>query len=146
MALACVRIAIAAMASAPALYQVAAEASSGLSAGAGGGRLTGGALRAAGKAGEQLVESRLLARGYTILGRQVSAATSSGRRVIDFLTRDPEGNLVAVEAKAGNAVRTAAQRLKDSRMASEGARLVGKNAPDDMRGQELVMPTIVERP
>ena len=54
--------------------------------------------------------------------------------------------MVAIEAKAGSAVRTGAQVLKDLLMSTGGAKLVGKNAPVELRGATLVLPTEVVRP
>jgi hypothetical protein len=110
------------------------------------GRLTGAALRQAGKAGEAAVEGGLVRDGYLIVGRQVTARTSVGRRVIDFLAQHPDGSMVAFEAKSGNAVRNAGQLLKDGKMATEGAILVGKNAPAALRNAMIILPTEVRRP
>jgi hypothetical protein len=127
----------------PAITAAGAAAGTGLTAG---GKLTGSALRQFGKAGEAAVERGLVRDGYTILGRQVGARTSSGLRFLDFLAESPAGDLVAIEAKAGKAVRNAAQLAKDTRMATEGARLVGKNVPEALRDATLVIPTEVRRP
>lgn len=98
--------------------------------------------RAAGKAAEAAAKRDLVNEGNEVLGSQVSVNTSAGRRVIDHLVRTPEGKVVAVEVKAGNASRSAAQMLKDSRMATEGGKLVGKNAPADLRGEIMKIETI----
>ena len=100
--------------------------------------LAGGAIKAvragvqanriAGKAAEALAAKELVAEGSTILGSQVGARTSDGLRVIDHLIQNPAGKLVAVEVKAGNGSRSAAQLAKDGKMATEGAVLVGKHA------------------
>ncbi|MCC6316975.1 MAG: hypothetical protein IT361_04715 [Gemmatimonadaceae bacterium] len=122
------------LANLPTATIVGAEVATGLTVG---GKLTGAALRQAGRAGEAAVEAGLIAEGATILGRQVSARTSAGRRVIDFLVQRADETLVAIEAKSGGAVRNASQLLKDERMASEGAELVGKNAPAALKGKRL---------
>ena len=127
----------------PAITIVGAEALTGLSAG---GSLSGSALRQAGKVGEAAVERGLVRDGYTILGRQVGARTSAGLRFIDFLTESPAGEMVAMEAKSGGAVRNATQLLKDGKMATEGAKLVGKNVPEALRDATVVVRTEERRP
>ena len=122
------------LANLPALTVVGVEAATGLAVG---GKLTGAALRQAGKAGEAAVEAGLLSEGTRIVGKQVSANTSAGRRVIDFLVQRADETLVAIEAKSGGAVRNASQLRKDQSMASEGAVLVGKNAPEGIRNVAL---------
>jgi hypothetical protein len=54
--------------------------------------------------------------------------------------------MVAVEVKSGNAVRNGLQVLKDNLMATEGATLVGKNAPAELKGVTVVIPTEVVKP
>lgn len=100
------------------------------------------ANRAAGKAAENLAKAELTQEGNTVLGSQVSANTSVGRRVIDHLIQTPEGKLMAVEVKSGNGARSASQLLKDNLMSTEGATLVGKNAPGRLRGQTILLDTI----
>jgi Holliday junction resolvase-like predicted endonuclease len=93
--------------------------------------------RAAGKAAEKAAEAILEEQGFEILGRQVAARVGNlGRRVIDLLVREravPK-NVFAVEVKAGNAVRNAAQLAKDAMMENQGCTLVGKNAPKAFKG------------
>jgi RHS repeat-associated protein len=48
--------------------------------------------RAAGKAAENLAKTELTQEGNTVLGSQVSANTSAGRRVIDHLIQTPRAN------------------------------------------------------
>jgi hypothetical protein len=131
------------LANLPEITVVGAEVATGLSAG---GSLRGSALRQAGKVGEAAVERALVQEGHTILGKQVGARTSAGLRFIDFLVESPKGDLVAIEAKSGGAVRNAAQLLKDAKMATEGAKLVGKNVPEALRDATVVIPTEVRRP
>jgi RHS repeat-associated protein len=101
--------------------------------------------RQAGQAAERLVADQLVAEGYEIVGSQVAVRTSEGLRYIDHLVRTPTGELIAVEVKSGGATRSAAQVAKDTAMASEGGRIVGKNAPDALRGQTVVIPTVERR-
>ena len=71
--------------------------------------------------------------------------TSEGRRVVDHLIQTPSGQIVACEVKCGGAVRNASQLRKDGAMAAEGGVVVGKNAPAELRGQHMVIPTIERR-
>lgn len=83
-----------------------------------------------GKDREKQVEADLEREGHEVLGTQVSAKTQLSRRVIDILIKDNKtGQVRAVEVKAGGAKRSTAQVAKDNAMASDGAKLVGKNAP-----------------
>jgi len=104
------------------------------------------ANRAAGLAGEAAVAREAAAKGITIVGSQVAARTSQGLRVIDHLVQQADGSLVALEVKTGGGVRTAAQLAKDAAMETEGATLVGKNAPDALRGLTVQIPTTEVRP
>jgi hypothetical protein len=67
-------------------------------------------------------------------------------RVIDHLIQATDGSYVAIEVKTGNAVRSAAQLGKDAAMESEGATIVGKNAPQALRGETVRIPTVEVRP
>ncbi len=100
---------------------------------------------AAGAAAEVRAAEALVAEGYQILGSQVTVRTSQGLRVIDHLVRSPSGQIIAIEVKSGNAVRSAAQLGKDALMGSEGAVIVGKNAPDFLQGTQRVIQTIERR-
>jgi RHS repeat-associated protein len=100
---------------------------------------------AKGKAAEKAVAGELKAEGKTILGSQVKAETSQGTRVIDHLVEDG-GTVGAVEVKSGNATRNASQVAKDGAMASEGATLKGKNAPDSLKGKTVKIETEVRKP
>lgn len=104
------------------------------------------ANRIAGLAAEAVAARQLTAQGYTILGSHVGARTSKGLRVIDHLVQAPDGSMVAIEVKSGGAVRNASQVAKDALMSSEGAVLVGKNAPAALRGTIHQLPTVVIRP
>ena len=101
--------------------------------------------QANGASAEALIAQQLLSEGNTILGTHVGARTSDGLRIIDRLVQNPAGQYLAVEIKSGEAVRNAQQLLRDGLMATEGATLVGRNAPPNLRGQQLVIPTIERR-
>jgi RHS repeat-associated protein len=103
------------------------------------------ANQAAGKAAEARAAVDLVAEGNKILGSQVSVRTSEGRRVVDHLIQTPGGQIVACEVKCGGAVRNSSQLAKDGAMATEGGVLVGKNAPAELRGQQLMIQTIERR-
>lgn len=98
----------------------------------------------AGKAAEEIAKKQLVDEGYEIIGSQVSARTSAGRRVMDYLVRDPLGNMISVEVKLGNAVRSKMQLLKDSLLATEGGFLTGKNA-GEFSGKFIQIQTIEMR-
>ncbi|MBA3559084.1 MAG: RHS repeat-associated core domain-containing protein, partial [Gemmatimonadaceae bacterium] len=104
------------------------------------------ANRAKGKLAEALVKDQLKGEGVTVLGSQVSVRTSAGRRVLDHLTELVGGKLRAVEVKSGNAKRNVAQREKDRLMAKEGGIIIGKNAPEGLRGQPRQISTTERRP
>lgn len=103
------------------------------------------ANKVVGLAAEAKVAENVIAQGHTILGSHVAANTAEGRRVIDHLIQTSSGDVLAVEVKSGNAVRSTSQLRKDSSMASEGAVLVGKNAPSSLKGQPLNIQTIEVR-
>ncbi|MBB5064656.1 RHS repeat-associated core domain-containing protein [Granulicella mallensis] len=103
------------------------------------------ANRAQGLAGEAKVAEQLVSEGKTILGSQVGVQTEKGLRVVDHLVQDG-GKLGAVEVKTGGATRTAAQLAKDESMATKGGKIVGKNAPENLRGQTVKLPTEVRKP
>ena len=104
------------------------------------------ANRAQGLAGERAVKTMLQRAGANVVGSQVSMRTSQGIRVIDHLI-EADGSYVAVEVKTGNAVRNAAQLAKDAEMGTQGATVVGKNAPAALRGLRIEsLPTVEIRP
>lgn len=109
------------------------------------GGVTVGANHIAGKAAERLAATEIVAEGSTILGSQVAARTSEGLRVIDHLVESSAGKIFACEVKCGNGVRNAAQLAKDGKMATEGAVLTGKNAPEQLRGQRVILETAERR-
>jgi RHS repeat-associated protein len=103
------------------------------------------ANREQGKAAERRVGQELVDEGNEILGSQVTVRTSEGRRVPDHLILNPSDEILAVEVKSGNGVRTEAQILKDGIMAKTGATIIGKNAPPHLRGKFLKIVTILRR-
>ncbi len=103
------------------------------------------ANRTRGLAAEARVADDLLAEGNVLLGSHVSVNTSSGRRVIDHLIQTPDGTIIAIEVKSGGAVRNSSQLAKDALMATEGGVMVGRNAPDALRGQTVIITTIERR-
>jgi Holliday junction resolvase-like predicted endonuclease len=100
-------------------------------------------IRAYGLAAEARVAQELVSEGHTILGSQVTVRTSAARRVIDHLVQLSDGTIVAIEVKSGHAVRTASQIAKDTAMATEGGTIVGRNAPAALRGQTLLINTLI---
>jgi len=75
----------------------------------------------------------------------VGVQTDKGLRVVDHMVQDG-GKLSAVEVKTGGATRNASQLAKDASMESKGGKIVGKNAPENLRGQTVKMPTEVRKP
>jgi RHS repeat-associated protein len=100
---------------------------------------------AKGAAGEAKVGQELVSEGKTILGSHVGVQTEEGLRVVDHLTQDA-GKLEGVEVKTGGATRTASQVTKDNLIATKGGKIVGKNAPANLRGQTVKFPTKVRKP
>jgi hypothetical protein len=101
--------------------------------------------RIAGREAERIVAGQLAQEGSTILGSQVAVRTSAGLRFIDHLITTPGGQMIAVEVKSGNAVRSARQLMKDGLIATDGAVVVGRNAPKGLQGQRIVIQTIERR-
>ncbi len=100
--------------------------------------------KAQGKLYEENLKKQLVKEGHEIVGEQVSIKTKHTRRVVDILIRDKNtGKLTAIEAKSGNAVRNAKQVLKDSSMAIDGGKIIGKNAQPELLGQTFKIPTKV---
>jgi len=104
------------------------------------------ASKKAGRLAEKEVLEQLLAEGNKVVASQVWVKTSAGFRVIDHLIEDAAGKLVAIEVKSGGAVRSAKQLLKDKLMSTEGARIVSRKVPDQLRGTTQVIQTIERRP
>ena len=100
---------------------------------------------ATGAAGEAKVAEELVSEGKTILGSHVGVQTDQGLRVVDHLVQDGE-KMGAVEVKTGGATRNAPQLAKDASMESKGGKIVGKNAPANLRGQTVKLPTKVRNP
>ena len=98
-----------------------------------------------GNLSEGSVADELAEHGYTIIGSQVYARTSSGGRKIDHLVLTPEGKMKAIEVKNGGAKYAGDQVKKDKLMATEGATLTGKNAPEILRGEKVIIDTEVIR-
>jgi len=100
--------------------------------------------KASGKLREEEVKKELEDEGHEVLGSQVSVKTSKTRRVVDHLIRDAKtGKVRAIEVKSGGATRNKAQIEKDQAMESEGGTIIGKNAPPELRGQSVKIPTEV---
>jgi len=71
--------------------------------------------------------------------------TRQGLRRVDIVTKGGAGNLTNIEVKSGDAVQTTTQTAKDAEIETQGGTYVGKNAPDNMRGQKLKVPTEVRK-
>ena len=100
--------------------------------------------RRKGKLREAEVEQELRDEGHEILGSQVTIKTPETRRVVDTLVRDGQTDQIrAIEVKSGDAVRSSSQIAKDNAMATQGGTIIGKNAPPELRGQTIKVPTEV---
>jgi hypothetical protein len=80
-----------------------------------------------------------------VIGKHVSIQTGRGRagiRELDLLVEDSAGKLFAIEVKSGSSVRTASQIAKDRIIATEGGTIVGKNAPEQLKGTHRIIDTI----
>ncbi|SMB79554.1 Zn-binding Pro-Ala-Ala-Arg (PAAR) domain-containing protein, incolved in TypeVI secretion [Pasteurella testudinis DSM 23072] len=95
-----------------------------------------------GKKREHEVKRELLKEGYNILGSQVSVKTEYSRRVIDHMVKKDD-IISAIEVKSGNAKRSSLQILKDNSMAKTGAKVIGKNAPDNLKNKVITIETTV---
>jgi hypothetical protein len=62
--------------------------------------------------------------GVEFVGSQIHVMTTAGKRIIDHLIR-VNGQLVAIEVKSGNAVRSAQQIIKDQAMSTTPVRVAG---------------------
>jgi hypothetical protein len=102
------------------------------------------ANRTKGLAGELKTGEELLKEGKTILGAHVGIQTEKGLRVADHLAQDGK-KILNVETKVGKAARSASQVAKDESMASKGGKIVGKNAPPELRGQTVKIGTNVRK-
>lgn len=64
---------------------------------------------------------------------------------MDFMVRDKNGNLIAVEVKTGESPYMPEQRSKDREMATMGGHAVGKNAQKAGVAGPVIVPTKVIR-
>jgi len=100
--------------------------------------------KAQGKKRELEVKKELEAEGHEVLGSEVTIKTPKTNRRVDHLIRDGEtGKIRAIEVKSGNAERNRTQIKKDNVMESEGGKIIGKNAPDELKGMTIKIPTKV---
>jgi hypothetical protein len=91
------------------------------------------------------VKNELLKDGHEVVGSQVSVKTKHTRRVIDHLIKDKNTKeLKAIEVKSGGAKRNPSQILKDDSMAKDGGKVIGKNAPDNLRNKTIKIKTEVK--
>ncbi len=98
-----------------------------------------------GKLAEGLAAKDLQAQGYNVLGKQVGIKTSLGTRNVDFLVEAPNGKLMGIEVKSGNATRSAMQLAKDNEIETQGGIAFGRNAPARYEGQNVSFPTLERR-
>ncbi|NJS37561.1 MAG: hypothetical protein HC765_16030 [Brachymonas sp.] len=103
------------------------------------------ANKAKGKEAEQLAKPVIEAQGKQVIGSQVTIQTSTGKRVADHVTKDSKGNIGLSEVKSGDATRSAAQMAKDTEIATQGGKMVGKNAPEGLVNTNVKAVTEVVR-
>lgn len=107
---------------------------------------TGGALPVRqGQAGVAQARRELMNEGKAVAAEEVTVVTSKGRRRVDLVVRDKDGNIQAVEVKTGNSRYTRAQREKDQALHQEGGQPVGENAKKAGLDEHTKMPTTVQR-
>lgn len=100
--------------------------------------------KAQGKKRELEVKKELEAEGHEVLGSEVTIKTPQTNRRVDHLIRDGKtGKIRAIEVKSGNAKRNKTQIDKDNAMESKGGKIIGKNAPDELKGMTEKIPTEV---
>jgi len=100
--------------------------------------------KAQGKQRELEVKKELEAEGHEVLGSEVTIKTPETNRRVDHLIKDGKtGKIRAIEVKSGNAKRNKTQIDKDNAMESKGGEIIGKNAPDKLKGMTKKIPTEV---
>ena len=100
--------------------------------------------RQQGKRRENEVKHELEKEGHEVLGSEVTVKTPKTNRRIDHLIKDGKTREIrAIEVKSGGATRNATQIAKDKAMESQGAKIIGKNAPNDLKGKTIKIPTEV---
>ncbi|HEV2647202.1 MAG TPA: SpvB/TcaC N-terminal domain-containing protein [Acidobacteriaceae bacterium] len=92
--------------------------------------------RLSGTSASRAQAESLARQGVEVLSQEVSVRTGAGRRIIDIFAKigDEYFNL---ESKTGAATRNRSQIAKDVSMGKLGGRVVGKNAPSDLRNQQV---------
>lgn len=81
-----------------------------------------------GQHGVEKAKLRAEAQGKEVIGEEVTFDTPKGRRRVDLLTKDAEGQVEAVEVKTGKSRYTRRQQDKDQALDIEGGTPVGENA------------------
>ncbi len=97
-----------------------------------------------GKQRENEVKLELEMEGHTVIGSQVSVKTKYTRRIIDHLIKEKgSGDIKAIEVKSGGATRNKMQVKKDNSMELNGGKIIGKNAPSDLKDKIIKIKTEV---
>lgn len=98
-----------------------------------------------GQHGVEKAKLRAEAQGKEIIGEEVSFDTTKGRRRVDLLTKDQQGQVEAVEVKTGKSRYTRRQQDKDHALDSEGGLPVGENARKAGLEGKVRIPTRLDR-
>jgi RHS repeat-associated protein len=97
--------------------------------------------KAQGSKGEADVKKILEERGFDVLGKEVDieVSTSNGVAVrrVDFLVRDANNKIFAVEVKTGAGKLSARQQSLDPIMSSQGGTIRSHNVPPGLNGMKL---------
>ena len=95
---------------------------------------------------ENEVKNELIKEGHNVKGSQVSVKTKHTRRIVDHLIEEKDTKKIkAIEVKSGNAKRTPSQVLKDESMVKDGGKIIGKNAPKDLKNKTIKIETEIRK-
>ncbi|WP_103866660.1 DUF4280 domain-containing protein [Aquimarina sp. I32.4] len=93
---------------------------------------------------EREVKKELTNEGHEVIGSQVSVKTKHTRRVIDHVIKEKGTKKIkAIEVKNGNATRNKMQVKKDNSMSKDGGKIIGKNAPENLKDKTIKIDTEV---
>ncbi|MBL8634318.1 MAG: hypothetical protein JNM40_13935 [Myxococcales bacterium] len=98
-----------------------------------------------GQEGVRASKLRAEQQGKKVRGEEVTFDTVEGRRRVDLLLADEQGNLEAVEVKTGKSKYTRTQQAKDQALAGEGGIPIGENARKAGLYEKVRIPTRLDR-
>jgi RHS repeat-associated protein len=83
-----------------------------------------------GRTGEEVARQYLIGHGYTIVASQLYVRDTGGNlRIVDHLVRQGVNGLRGIEVKFGDNTRNPRQRMVDSNISLNGAKVVSRNNP-----------------